>query len=162
MRINSYLIRSKSALVHRRWSIDLALVHRSCAGPSILRWSIVRWSIDSVDARMTRAPRAARGSCADHARRAPRGNHASFGKVQLKPESVRIQYCTDSVPVQIHWKTVTTIRISEISNTVPIWVPVWTEWAVMRRYKLEHARARERAARTGTASCPRGEALSRC
>ena len=58
--------------------------------------------------------------------------------------SVRIQYCTDSVPVQIHWKTVTTIRISEISNTVLIWVPVWTEWAEMRRYKLEHARARAR------------------
>ena len=55
MRINSYLIRSKSALGHRRWDIDPALGHRSCAGPSILRWSI-----DSVDARMTRAPRAAR------------------------------------------------------------------------------------------------------
>ena len=59
MRINSYLIRSKSALVHR-----------SCAGPSILRWSIDlalvhRFSCRAHDvraARMTRAPRTARES----------------------------------------------------------------------------------------------------
>ena len=148
MRINSYLIRSKSALGHQRWGIDPALGHRSCAGPSILRWSIVRWSIDSVDARMTRAPRAARGSRADHARRAPRGNHGSCTDSAEKSYNDQCQSDFSTVQIRyryrIIWKSPTKTRISEIPNTVLIWVPVWTELAERRRYKLEHARARAR------------------